>query len=389
MNVGKIYKGNSEEICLTEEQIKVLNSPPNILVEGGAGSGKTLLAILLADKLLQQGFSVAIIVLTKSLSQFIKDNVNIPAVYDCLIDYEYNWRSNQNNYEYIIVDEFQDFSLQTLLDFKSKAYEGIYLFGDFNQQLHTNDLNNSQTTIKRGEVKNLKLRILNLSKNYRVPNNIVKLVTSLYYNLSNPKPNVIDGEKIIPISNYREKKLSFNRKDSSFKTEVQSFYNHKEEIDFISKIIIESPNKSIGLLLNLNGDKKQKYESFGSLFCKEDSNKEDVPSIVELAEILEKKTNKKIGYKMHSDMDLCFQYKENINIMTIHSSKGLEFDVVIIPFIKLNQTFINNDSIYVAMTRCKEKLYITYSGYIIDSLKYLRKDLILGEINTYNDDELY
>jgi len=65
------------------------------------------------------------------------------------------------------------------------------------------------------------------------------------------------------------------------------------------------------------------------------------------------------------------QFSDNSNkvcVMTYHSSKGLDFDNVFLPYLN-NSLFIVSDEtlsktlFMVAMTRSRNNLYLTYSGY--------------------------
>ncbi len=383
MDVRIEYKYENREVRFTEKQLKVLNSPANTLIEGIAGSGKTLLAILLAEKLIKEGYSVAVIVFTKALSKFITDKISFSIdIENLLISYEYQWKENKENYDYIIIDEFQDFSLETIIDFKRYANNGIYLFGDFNQKLYYEEIENSRPTISKEDISKLDIKYtIKLNENYRVPNNIVFLLNDLYLKLSNL------GNKYIE-SSHSKKDLTKSNKKNDFKSYFHQFDSHEEEIKFIANLINDEKlrGKSIGILLNLNGDKEQLYKSFDEVFgFNNDQNLEKIINIKDLAKKLSIQTNKKIGYKMRYESHLDFVSNESINILTIHSSKGLEFDIVILPFIKANQDFVSPNSIYVAMTRCKEQLIVTYSGYIQNQMSFLNKNLINGVINILPD----
>lgn len=384
-----IYQDDNKEIKLTNDQLEVLNSPCNTIIEGVAGSGKTLLAVLLAEKLIKEGFSVAVVVFTKALSKFIEDKINIPNVRNLLIDYEYQWNKKHGNYDYIIVDEFQDFSFQALNNIKKRANSGVYFFGDLKQKLYSHELGNkSVQTIDKKGLNELKLKRLYLVENFRVPDNIVNLLNDLYKKLANPQPYVSDGISVTPTALHEEKYLPHSKKDNNIKPEFYQFDSHEKEIDFISDVINKSEGKSIGILVVLNDEENKKFIDLGYLFgIGENQNVEKIPNIKDLAIKLSQKTKKPIGYKMHFEADLNFKNKENINILTVHSAKGLEFDVVVLPFVKANQHFVHPNSIYTAMTRCKEQLYITYSGYIQKDLKYVEDKLIEGTIKPIPDND--
>jgi ATP-dependent exoDNAse (exonuclease V) beta subunit len=75
--------------------------------------------------------------------------------------------------------------------------------------------------------------------------------------------------------------------------------------------------------------------------------------------------------------------------MTIHSSKGLEFDCVILPF----SNYVNEHNEvhsynlpYVALTRSSHQIIITYSGLIADEYsKHISKDVYTGQIEKYSE----
>jgi superfamily I DNA/RNA helicase len=63
-----------------------------------------------------------------------------------------------------------------------------------------------------------------------------------------------------------------------------------------------------------------------------------------------------------------FDYVDNLNfdttlpkIMTYHSAKGLQFDIVILPLYNGASDEESRKALYVAMTRTMHKLYVLYS----------------------------
>ena len=56
-------------------------------------------------------------------------------------------------------------------------------------------------------------------------------------------------------------------------------------------------------------------------------------------------------------------YKQGVVVTTVHLSKGLEFDEVVIPFVSAGnyQTGVDRSMLYIACTRAMHRLTLTYS----------------------------
>ena len=127
---------------LSKEQLEVYshNLDSNLLINGSAGSGKTILAILRAKKLEEKGKRVLFIVFTNVLKAFTQlamkefqlKNVKLAKLSDLaketigypkfdLSDDDRNKLCMKYNYDHVIIDEGQDF---TMKDFKMFSYFG-------------------------------------------------------------------------------------------------------------------------------------------------------------------------------------------------------------------------------------------------------------------------
>ena len=64
------------------------------------------------------------------------------------------------------------------------------------------------------------------------------------------------------------------------------------------------------------------------------------------------------------------EFKEGIIISTIHMSKGLEFDEIVIPMVDVNnyESDYDRNLLYIACTRAMHKLTLTYHNEITDIL---------------------
>lgn len=356
-----------KNINWTKEQESVLSAEGNLIVNGTAGAGKTVLALKKAIDLKEKGKSVCLVVFTKALKTFLIDNLG-KEDFDksILINYEYEWDNSENDYDYILIDEFQDFSLTTLQEFKKFAKLGILYFGDLEQKLYETNFN-KEKTVSIEQIKELNVEnIINLKENFRIPQQIVHLANNICF---------IEKNK---------KSLKLNKNLNSLIPKIFAFDNHKDELDFLVTTIKENfENMSIGILLNNN--KSSEYTSVRSFF---DTNFENIPSILEIRNYLTEKLNINIGYKYERENHLDFKNRQSVNILTIHSSKGLEFDIVILPFSKMSNAFIHKNQIYVALTRSKNKVIITYSGQVQNEYIGINKNLVNGNLITILNERL-
>jgi len=95
------------------------------------------------------------------------------------------------------------------------------------------------------------------------------------------------------------------------------------------------------------------------------SNDDDIELLIDIlqnSDDLNSTINELLNHKRISNQ------KNNINFLTVHSAKGLEFPVVIIPSLQKNYFPIKNGDMdeeerlfYVALTRSSEKIYLSYT----------------------------
>ena len=167
------------------------------------------------------------------------------------------------------------------------------------------------------------LNTLQLFNNYRLPRPVAK-ITQNYVGVDVPE--------------YKEK--VYQNKETELPRFIHT--NSKdEEFNYISQIIAQHPNKSIGILYHSN-------EAVLQL------NKQ----MIERGIQCEFKYNDTEGER-HNISNLNFKTLTP-KIMTYHSAKGLQFDIVILP--QYNGAFDveSKKALYVAMTRTMYKLYVLY-----------------------------
>lgn len=197
----------------------------------------------------------------------------------------------------------------------------IDLFGDFISKLETLSLNNLNAFIEEAK------------KNNITEKNLIKTTSCV-------RGNVIALEKvlrtILEVRNFTNLNLSSRIAIVIKKTEMSKFWKHEMQ----SKVLVQ---KALNHIDN-------KFRDFNY-------NEDDILTEItlDLSSIVDKKT---------------FFNDEAIDIMTMHSSKGLEYDTIILPFINdgtmpHKKTSKDGDEVselrllYVAVTRARSRLIIT------------------------------
>lgn len=310
-------------------QEKVLRLTESKVIKGCAGSGKTLLALHKAKNIqaLNQG-SFYFIVLTKSLRSFINSGIRELNIPNAKVLYAWEWkhRLNRPTADYILVDEAQDFSAEDIELFKSKASKVIMFFGDTAQQVYENTTE-GKTCVNMDEIKGLtNLDEIELSGNKRLYPTIAKVAQYLnpYEDIEN-NCTKIGGNKPL----------------------LKKFASPSAELDWIVEQINDRQLEDVGVLLPENVSRNSPlngvFETFNYL----------------------KNKGLKLGVKYTKDKKVTenLDFSSNVvNIMPYHSSKGLQFKTVFLPFCESNiSDNFWKKAFYVALTRSSENLIISYT----------------------------
>lgn len=325
-------------------------------IKGFAGSGKSVLLLhcLLIDKRRNPNTKAIIVLYTYSLIDMIKEG--LPEEYrDTEVITFYQFRHRHDNYDLILVDEIQDLPEHDIREIFSKTTtSGRVIFaGDINQSIYNhstpNETINTILGIPENSTSTTLNRIWRLSKR-------IRNISSEY---CNDRENylaaqVMDFNVNVPVSLVKADGLEqeFKWLWTSSKEYGDAGYvpailisNRDKIIQFISSVL-QNENKpplnnewttggdiqfsSINMHLKQNGIKLQYLGSkFGSF------------------------------EEAHS--------KNLVTLITYHSSKGLDFKTVFIPFLNSNYQIWGDYTIartlfFVALTRSREQLILSYSG---------------------------
>ncbi len=339
---------------LTKKQkyaISELDPFGNFAITGPPGSGKTNVLLLRAKYLLSkfEDRSVLVLVFTSALKDFVKKGVQEYKVDPGIVQTFHGWGKNylrdfdyeiDDNFDdvapllssvvkkngkpiidFLLVDEAQDFSKEIISLF-FKISKNVALYYDRSQSIHTIDdsLESRYPPSIRPFSKKFK-EIVELDKSHRVPYKIAQLAASIL-----PKSNLLE--------------LTVEDEKGDFPV-YQSFSNVDNEIAFIKERVEDLPNE--------NPD----Y----NFVILQKTNKANLP------EIYDKMHDS--GLKVETivyGLPPCNYNNTVPKLITYHSVKGLEFDVVFAAGATPSAfTGAPRDKYlaFVAVTRSKSRVFIT------------------------------
>jgi len=336
----------------------------NIWVKGFAGSGKSVLLIhsLMSTLQKEPNAKVAVVVYTRSLIDMFENGIEELKPYykvnrDIPVKTYYEFVDRDNlSYDYIFCDEVQDLPSKVLYAMNNRARK-VIVAGDSNQSIFDEDPKWREPVVNPSQVGDIiNARAFTLNMVHRLTKSIINAV-----------------QKLIPSMNIWGAKRDLTKQDvnirlceaSSEQEEVKYIYQEAlkgANVGDTSVILFPTTNsitKFANLVLSTNGktqwsEKKNNYgrPDYGDL------NRHFKSNGIKLQFIGS-------GYGALKNAE---QNKEAI-LMTYHSSKGLDFDNVFLPF--LNTHFYlhpsNAETLFmVAMTRSRKNLFLTYYGYTHD-----------------------
>ena len=323
----------------------------SIIVSGCAGSGKSLLAVMLAKRIEQEKEGRRqIVVYTKALEHFIEEGAKTLGLNSNLTHYEHwkwrlveKWNDEGNRYfekelycphaDYFIVDEIQDFQKSQVQEFMKAADKHFFFFGDTAQTIYRN---------------NNPLPVDRIKDNVIPPNRIVKEY-QLYYNYRLPvhiaEAAQFVGENLEPFEpgKYKSSENTYAR--------IVQFNDKNSQIDEIGRFCKDNPTSDIAILVPYKLDVITIYNQLKSIGVSCEI-KYDQPD--------------NVNGNFPNSVDTLDMSSHNPKIMTYHSAKGLQFETVFIPWVSESdkKSFLttHRTALYVAMTRTYKNLFILYSG---------------------------
>lgn len=306
---------------LDDYQVKVINKKTenSYIVKGCAGSGKSILALWKAKQIQEQNKgSYLYVVYTKALRQYMSDGIkqvglreNNVANFDACFSWGHNdlgelergcWKKGL--YDYIIVDEAQDFSKEDIELLKSKSRKALLVYGDTAQQLYK-FLKDKQTVSMEDIQYFTKFPVEQLVFNHRLPKKIARLAEYL-----NSESDELEERCTV---------------EGTEKPKILEYASKQEQFAAIATLIKNKSMEDVGILFRRNNDVDEAYDYFTN----------------EGIEVEAK------SYRHKDELDFT---SDNPKLMTYHSSKGLQFENVFIPEC-IAEGSNDRNPLYVAVTR--------------------------------------
>lgn len=349
----------------------------NIWVKGFAGSGKSVLLIHSLKNVLQKepNAKIAVVVYTRSLIDMFKTGMKELDISSSIpvMTYIEFCDKNSQNFDYIFCDEVQDLPSRVLYAMNNRARK-VIVAGDSNQSIYDTDPRWNEPVVNPSQVGEIiNARAFSLNMIHRLTRSIIAAV-----------------QKILPSMNIWGAKRDLTKQDVNIRLCEAS--SEPEEVKYIYQEAQKGVNvgdTSVILLPTLNmisNFANQVLTANSKPLWKEKKNTFGKPDYGDLNRHL-KNNGIKIqfigsGYGSLSDAE---KNKEAI-LMSYHSSKGLDFDNVFLPY--LNNSFYlhpsNANTLFmVAMTRSRKNLYLTYFGYthdLVDKFKGECTEISISDI---------
>ena len=325
-----------KESELDDDQIRVLSATldKSCVVSGCAGSGKSVLALIKAQRIQKErGGNYEIIVYTKALCQYMNSGrKELGLKNDIYYHWEWTNKHHRPSADYVIVDEIQDFTQEEISEFINATKKNFFFFGDTAQSIYEG-LKDTLSVEAIGYMLPMSQRPKEwgLYRNYRLPVSVARFVQNVGVGL----PEFEEAIYKSPIRNTVPCVLQYG--------------NTQEQIAAIKRIINRNDLEDVAILLPDNESVKQVSSYLTNMDVNHELKYQD-------------------SNNWHNNVENLNFNTTNPKVMTYHSAKGLQFETVFLPCVN-SSAERNRKALYVAMTRTYKDLYVMYSGSMPDVLR--------------------
>lgn len=348
----------------------------NHWIQGPVGSGKTVVLVHTINKTFENNprIRACIVVFTHALIDLLKTGLSDQIKSRIPIFTYWEFSRITNTYDIIFVDEVQDIKAEILLLLRSRSNQ-LIVAGDSAQSIYDDgcppNLISKLTETKPYELKTV----------HRLTNKIIQ-IASIFLE---------DPDSLLSAPRGRLASVDVEKKEfEDISNEVKYVYSKAKEF--------AEQGYSTAILL----PQHREITKFLDEVCAiEDIENYNWPTVRRRANTSPK------DYEVFNDYVLSFglpiqylgnsfgslqrSYDQNlINVMTYHSSKGLDFQAVFLPFLSDSLEIWRGDQsrertlFFVALTRSRQNLFLTYSGYPHSLLEEIPEELLSSDGSDFN-----
>lgn len=337
----------------------------NESVIGFPGSGKTVLMVYAVIRLrrINPNCKILIVEFTHALIKMLKasiDEVSKEEQYKSLhIDnvaiktyYDFHDR-DRASYDYIICDEVQDVPKKVITAMNQRA-ERVIVAGDPAQSIYTEDPKWFETPSTLPETNGIlvpnetKLTII-----YRLTKRIINAVNSFM-----PNMQILAGRTSMTKKNVQIRLWRFGNQSLEVK-ELMDEANRRANVNTSVGILLRTHDQIVSFAnFALEAAKKPMWNVVRNRYGRNDYDSLN-------AHLRQNGINMQFVANGYGDF---VNNERMITLTTYHSSKGLDFDTVILPFCNQGTSVgeMGKRLFMVAMTRSRENLYISFTSQILN-----------------------
>lgn len=326
----------------------------NIWIKGFPGSGKSVLLAYTLKKIKSQNprASVVVVVFTRSLVQMFTEAFEEMNIHIDVCTF-YEFMNSSNRYDYVLSDEVQDLVPSVLYEMMSRASH-VVVAGDENQSIYDRDPKFRENTVSSDDINRiLSSRPFELRIIHRLSSSIINVIQRFM-----PNMNVFSAKRDQTRTSTQVRLCEANGSNEEVKY-IMREAGKATKIGETAAILLPTQNeivKFVNAALAAEGKSPwpQQLNRWGKL---------DFSSM----NLYLSQQGLKLKY-VGNGIGTFSSADNQIIIMTYHSSKGLDFDNVFIPFMNSSLFIVPDETrskilFMVAMTRSRNNLYLTYSGY--------------------------
>lgn len=326
----------------------------NVWIKGFAGSGKSILILYSVKKILARNpeAKLLLVVFTHSLikmftAAFEEMGLNVQ------VETYYAFMKSPSHYDYILCDEVQDLTERVIVALERHA-DRVIVAGDANQSIYLSDPQWREPTIDKNYLSSRDYQEQELTIIHRLPKSLIEVVNHFM-----PDMHI------------------FSAKLDMTKPDVQVRVCKAERVEDEIRYLLDRAQKAIqgGYTVAVLLPTQDLMVLFVNwvLYCmgrqQWDPPQRNRWGKYDFFLLNRGLSNAGIPLQCIANGDGAFSSSiPQINVMTYHSSKGLDFDNVFIPFASEGIPIFGSDEelsrrlFMVAMTRTRSNLCITYTG---------------------------